>query len=186
MKKNFLSESDFIALVQAIKGCKFASIEYTTDVTATNKKLIGGKKNPYNGHLSYTTYMGVQIGASYENAVNNRLPKEEKGEFEAEALPWGEWIRPNYLIGHKGATYLRAYKYRNGMTDRTYFLDGKKVTDEKIIANILENIRDNATSARQQSYGIAEEEQVKPFAVNIANIEGITIDKESYRINHRA
>ena len=178
-KRQILTPSEFVAMVNGMKGCQFASISYVTETAAIDKKLIGGKKNPYNGQLSSITDMvSVQIGANYENAVNNRTEEE----FTAERLPWGEWIRPNYTIGHKGNVYLRAYKTKSTKTDINYYLNGSLVTSKDVKDAICSVIRKSGESVRQSELGIKEEDQVKPFVVNVDNIIRATINGVEYMI----
>jgi len=179
MKKKVLTPSEFAEVVNQLKGCQFASISYVTPSFAIDKKLIGGKKNPYNGEVSSITAMtSVQIGASYENAVNNRTDED----FKAEKLPWGEWLRPNYLIGHKGTTYLRAYKTKATKSSVSYYKNGELVEDAAEKDNIVSNIRKSAPSARQNEVGINKENMVMPFNVNIENIRQATINGTTYII----
>lgn len=180
IKKDFLTPSEFVEVINSLKGCQFASIAYVSDVAAMDKKLIGGKKNPYNGRLfSLTLMSGIQIGANYENAVNNRT---EDKNFIAESLPWGEWMRPNYLISHKGNVYLRAYKTKSSKTEISYYLDGALVEDEKTIKDIKANIRNSTESKRQSEIGISEKEQVKPFTTNVSNIKSAVINGVTYLV----
>lgn len=182
MKANFINESEFIAIIANLKGCQFATIAYSSDAVSNNKKLQGGKKNPYyNRVVTITEIASAQIGKNYENAVNNRTAERD---FEAEALPWGEWIRPNYLIGHKGATYLRAYKCKTTKTSKKFYLDGKAVTDGKVEKEIQANFREHSESKRQSDAGIAVEDQVKPFNVNVTNIVFATINGTTYQVTH--
>ena len=179
-KKRIVTPSEFVEIINNLKGCQFASIAYTSNTSSIDKKLVGGKRNPYNGKLSsITTMSGVQIGANYENAVNNRTDDKD---FVAESLPWGEWMRPNYLISHKGNIYLRAYKTKSSKTDISYYMDGVLVNDKETIANINANIRKSGESKRQSEIGIEEKNQVKPFTTNIANIESAVIDGVTYII----
>ena len=182
MKTKFMNENEFIAFINNIKGCQFATLAYVANVESINKKLVGGKKNPYHNQVtSTTTISGSQIGANYENAVNNRLQDGE--EFTAEQLPWGEWMRPNYLITHKGATYLRAYKTRASKTEKAYYVKGVKA-DEKTAKDIANNIRESGGSTRQSAVGIEDERQVKPFNINIANIISVAVSGEVITITH--
>lgn len=179
MKKKVLTPSEFARVINNLTGCQFASISYVTPTAAIDKKLVGGKRNPYNGEVSTITAMtSVQIGASYENAVNNRTDED----FKAEKLPWGEWLRPNYLIGHKGATYLRAYKIKTTKSTVSYYKNGELVDDATERDNISANIRKSAPSARQSEVGIDKEDMVMPFNVNIENIRQATINGTTYII----
>jgi hypothetical protein len=177
-----ITAEEFISIINNIKGCQFASLVYTTDIASMNKKFIGGKKCPYYGRVNTTTEMAsVQIGYDYENAVNNRIA-DESTTFKAESLPWGTWLRPNYLIGHKGATYLRCYLAKPTKVTTTYYLDGELPVDGYTIEDIMSYIRPTHTSARQSEVGIEESEQVKPLTINIANIAYAVIDKVKYII----
>lgn len=179
-KREILTPSEFAAMIKEMKGCQFASISYQTETAAIDKKLVGGKRNPYNGQLSSITEIcGIQIGANYENAVNNRTDGKD---FVAESLPWGEWIRPNYLIGHKGNIYLRAYKTKATKTEVSYYQNGSIVENDDTLKEIKANIRSNGDSKRQSEMGIEEKDQVKPFNVNIANIKTAVIDGTTYII----
>lgn len=180
-KREILTPSEFVQMINSMKGCQFASISYQTETAAIDKKLVGGKSNAYNGKLSSITEMcGVQIGANYENAVNNRT--EDGTEFTAEKLPWGEWLRPNYLIGHKGNVYLRAYKTKASKTEVAYYLNGSIVESEETLKDINANIRSKGESKRQSELGIDAKDQVKPFNVNVANIKTAVIDGTTYII----
>lgn len=177
-----ISAEEFISIINSLKGCQFASLVYTTNTASMDKKFIGGKKCPYYGRVNTTTEMtSVQIGYDYENAVNNRIENEDT-TFKAESLPWGTWLRPNYLIGHKGATYLRCYLAKTTKVATTYYLDGELPADGYAIEDIMTYIRPSHTSARQSAVGIEEREQVKPLTINIANITYAVIDHVKYII----
>ena len=179
--KQFVCEKDFANVINEVKGCQFASIAYATGVEAMNKKLVGGKSNPYYGRVSaITTCSGIQIGANFENAVNNRL--EEGKTYEVASLPWGEWIRPNYLIGHKGQTYLRYYLTKNSETKVNYYLDGELVDNSDMAAAIKSAIREKRESVKQSEAGIDKADQVKPMTCNIANVMSAVIDGATYII----
>jgi len=179
--KKFVTPNEFAEVINGLNGCQFASIVYVTETESINKKLIGGKKNPYNGKLSsITSISGIQIGANYENAVNNRTEEE----FVAEPLPWGEWIRANYLIGHKGNVYLRCYKTKSTNTEVAYYEDGNIVKDSDKLSDIYKNIRSNSDSKRQSEVGIDGKDQVKPFTINITNIMSAVINGVTYIITN--
>ena len=177
-----ITRQQLVDIIKNLKGCQFASLVYTTDIAAMDKKLIGGRKCPYYGRVNTTTEMAsVQIGYDYENAVNNRID-EEGVTFKAESLPWGTWLRPNYLITHKGNTYLRAYLAKTTKVATTYYLDGELPADGYAIEDIMTYIRPSHTSARQSEVGIEESKQVKPLTINIANIAYAVIDGCKYII----
>lgn len=186
MKKISMLVSEFVNAVANIACCQFVSVSYTTDTEHINKKLAGGKKNPYYGRLqSITDLSGVQYNANYENAVNNRLPDgtDGKGErFVAESLPWGEWLVPNKLITHKGATYLRLYRTKATTSSVRYYLDGALVEDAATMDSIKSAFRPESESNRQATAGIDKADQVKPFTLNAASIVRATMNGVTYTI----
>ena len=184
IKRNAISVDELVNIVSNIKSCQFCQLSYGTSVDAINKKLIGGKKNGYYGHVSAITSMsGVQVNANYENAVNNRLPKGDgNGErFVAESLPWGEWLVPNKVITHKGKYYLRLYVTKSVKKETSYYFDGVKA-DYFSNLNIAAEIRENKPSARQAEVGIAVEDMVKPFTICADNVSEMTLNGVTYNI----
>ena len=192
MKTNSIPVEKFVNVMSSITGCQFCSLSYTTDAEHMSKKLIGGTKNPYYGKLqAITDITGCQFNANYENAVNNRLYSGKKGEksnkserFTAEALPWGTWLTPNKVIAHKDNYYLRLYMTKSTKKAVTYILNGNVVTDENVIADIEASIRQNKPSGRQSEYGVNEEDQVKPFTLNVTDIHHVSIDGKKMVIIH--
>ena len=185
MKTTSIFASDFVNVMNSITGCQMCNLSYTTDIDHINKKLAGGKSNPYYGRVSsLTTLSNIQFNANYGNAVNNRLPKDAEEKFEPNSLPWGEWLVPNKSITHKGATYLRLYRVKNTESDVTYILDGKIVTDPATISDIDAAFRPAKESNTQAALGIKAENQVKPFALNVADIIHCNIDGKKMVVVH--
>lgn len=187
MKTNSVLVSEVVNVMNNITGCQFCSLSYSTDTDHINKKLAGGRSNPYYGRVSSVTdIIGCQFNASYENAVNNRLPKGDgKGEkFVAESLPWGEWLVPNKTISHKGSYYLRLYTTKATKKETTYILDGVKVADKNTIKAIEAAFRPSSSSNRQAAAGIEEKDQVKPFTLCIDSVNQISIDGKKMVIIH--
>ena len=180
-RKKLINKSEFVNIINNLKGCQFVYIGYTTDAPSLNKKIIGGQSNIYHNRLtSRTEISGIQIGANYENAVNNRINEKD---FIAKSLPWGEWLRTNYLISHKGKIYLRAYKTKSTTTNTQYYLDNRLAQGHEL-SDILNNLRNNnSTSKRQSDIGIDEKDQVKPFTLNIDSINCAVINGITYVIS---
>ena len=177
-----ITADEFVSIINTIKGCQFASLVYTTDIASMNGKFIGGKKCPYYNRVSKVTELSsAQIGKDYGKAVNNRIT-EEGVTFKAEPLPWGKWARVDYLISHKGATYLRCYLAESTKVSTTYYLDGELPADGYAIDDIRTCIRPTHASARQSEVGIADDKQVKPLTINVDNIVYAVIDKVKYII----
>lgn len=178
------------ALVRAIKGGTFVSVEYVTPIEKMNKKLVGGKSNEFYGRLSSRTIAtNLKVAWDYEGNVNNAL--KEKGldaSFVAEKLPWGVWnTAPDgtadykRIISHKGEHYFRLYDDGSNFTT-TYYLDGVEVTDEYLKKSIIAAIYKKVGSAKQAACGLIGEDQVKPMNVAYKNLKRICTDKKCYLI----
>lgn len=65
--------------------------------------------NPFPQKTAFKKIKAVGFaGANYEKSVNGQLSRHGmKEEFQADSLPWGEWVIPNKVIAHKGKLYLR-------------------------------------------------------------------------------
>lgn len=151
---------NFVVAITNISGCKIATI--------TTKTLVKvPKKYGLSGEVTKITHKQVQVGYSYQNAVNNRLSKEGKNtDFVSEPLPWGEWLIPNKLITHKGSIYFRLYDFKGAQNDKMYFVSGNKATEEEV--NVIKAYENSKSSSSKQ--GLTAENEVRPTAVNIDNV----------------
>lgn len=110
-------------LIEAIKGCTFASIDSLTE--------------PKKGIHCRTTGASVIIfsmaeGSGYENMVRKRLAELGKNadDFSVSDLPWGERVPGTPLIYHNDRYYLQTIELHPG--NKTYF-----VGDREVDASIL-------------------------------------------------
>ena len=149
--------------LNGIKGNKIIALTYAKAV----KTL---KSCPINGEITKVTNMVCQFGYSYENAVKNRINKAggDPENFQAETLPWGNWIVPNKFIEHNGAIYARFYTMKNGKSESTYYINGETASaaETEIIKQFLPK---RSTSVKQSAAGLTDN-QVTPFNINIDNI----------------
>jgi hypothetical protein len=129
--------------------------------------------------------INIQVGANYENAVNNHLVKEgESPEFVAQSLPWGHWVdgQVNKIIEHNGVLYMRFYGLRNTSEKRTYKVNGVDATPEQeeiIKANLLASETKPRFSFKQAECGLVnEDEQVSPSTIRFENILTLKLDKQ--------
>lgn len=71
----------------------------------------------------------VRAGIDYANlaTVKDAIANGERGQVQP--LPWGEWVSFPFIIGHKGAHYVRLYpaSFDNLTPSVEYTLDGKFV-----------------------------------------------------------
>lgn len=177
MKKQFVIVSELVQFLNKLVGCKFVSVVYETSIESNNKKLQGGKSNPFYGRVSsITATSGIQYGASYENAVNNRLTDKS---FKAEQLPWGEWMVANKTISHKGEVYVRLYATKAINSKTIYFVDGVRAENQGEVAAAF---RQKSESKRQSEVGIEKADQVKPFNINVKSIREFTVDGLTYNV----
>ena len=170
---------DLIKMVSELKGCQFASMTYENEV----KCKVAVKKQ-----LGVITKLvelrNIQIGASYENAVNNHLENIQGiPDFKSFPLPFGEWVvgQENKLIEHKGQLYLRFYEVRNTTTKVTYNVNGVPATQSQVQL-IEENLYASSSySNRQAEYGLTEQEdQVEPRVIRVDNILTLKTNKQEY------
>ncbi|RMD51067.1 hypothetical protein D6827_02940 [Candidatus Parcubacteria bacterium] len=79
-----------------------------------------------------------RAGVNYDNKASVQ-EKRENGELPAEnaGLPWGEWLKPPYLVSHKGNIYVRLYPTPNCKVESYFTIDGEKVSDEEIFGRYV-------------------------------------------------
>lgn len=168
-----LTKDQLVATLGAIKGTTFATLETVTD---PDMRKTG---NPYVGRVKKHTRINCTFGANYENAVNRQgeregLEVEEK--FEAEKLPYGNWLVPHKLIEHKGAVQVRVMCNPHMKPDVAYTLDGQPM-DVSVIKPFMP---EKKASARQEEFGI--EREVVPRNYKLESIKAITVNGTRYEI----
>jgi len=182
-------------------GCVMCSATWFKDTDSFNGDLVAVKlngvgrplkvNNPYYNRLqAIKVGNNIQFGYSYESGVNNHLAKQgEEKTFESGKLTWGHWYnyngieQVNKIIEHNDNLYIRLYHCKNTAIDTIYFLDGKRVTDKNIIADIESHIKERDWNIKtQENAGLAPEEQVHPFAVKYANLKHISIGGGRYTL----
>lgn len=100
MKK--ITHSQLVALLQSNAGAMPVGIVATTDAKA---RKTG---NPH-GVITKTVRTAGFCGADYGTTVQTQALRAgvRSPDFQADALPWGEWLVPCKVIQHKGKLYLR-------------------------------------------------------------------------------
>ena len=162
-----------IAAMNEVHAASFAHIEYVGTEKCPKKLGLAGE-------VTKRVSGSVQLFYSYENAVNNRLEAAgEERTFEAQSLPWGEWLIPNKLIAHNGEIYLRYYTYAGGHLDTEYFVAGRPATDDEVALIKAWKESKSKTSHTQEAAGL-EENQVRPCALNVKNIITLQAGKCQY------
>ena len=155
--------NEFINRVRDFNG--FASLTFI-------KKNLVKKSCPIADVTERVQYSHVQIGTSYENAVNNRCERiNGTREFVSEPLRYGEWYIVNKVYTHKGEYYLRYYTNKNTRTTRTLFVGNRPATASEIeIIKAHRYAVSHSISRRQAEQGIPAAEQVEVRGTKIAGI----------------
>lgn len=162
-----------IAAIANVHAATFAAISYEGNEKCPKKLGIVGS-------VTKLSKGSVQLFYSYENAVNNRLEKQgDERIFEAQSLPWGEWLIPNKFIRHNGGLYLRVYTYDGGIIKSNFFVNGRPATEEENIVIREWKAAKDKTSHTQAAAGL-EDNQCKPFSINALNIVTIQSGVCSY------
>lgn len=159
-------------------------VKFSTFVQLTYKGVQKVRKtgNPFTEPIIKRTEINVSFFGNYQNAVNNRLKKAGlEADFTANPLAWGEWLVPNKIITHKGEKYVRFYLHKNSNPKTEYFYNGDPLTGSELM-NAKTFFQESSTSARQTDAGLEDENQCKPFTLQINNILQITVNGETYKV----
>ena len=168
---------NLISIIEGVKGCQFGTIQYISE-GGIPKKVLGGAV------VTKLVTAQMQIGYSYENAVNNRLEKQgNEGNFVAESLPWGSWLIPNKIITHKDTLYLRYYDYKGASKESVWFVNGRVATAHEMELIVTYLRSKDTTSKKQAEHGLTEN-QVKPKVVKMHNIVLLSVGGHTYRNNN--
>lgn len=169
--------SSLIDADRKIQGGSFAHIEYNGIEKLPKKLGIIGVVTKHTEGI-------VQMKYSYENAVNNRLEKQgNERNFKAQGLPFGQWFIPNFLIAHNGEMYIRFYTFKGGNLETTYFVNGRKATENET-ALIKAYKTQKEESKAQMEVGLVDN-QVKPCALNTNNLIALDCGEYHYRRNDK-
>lgn len=89
--------------------------------------------------ISKRTCAWIRSGIDYANLaeVKAGIAAGERGEVQP--LPWGEWIRFPFIIGHKGQEYVRLYpaSFDNLRPEVEWSINGRPSTYEKVEQYLL-------------------------------------------------
>lgn len=147
------------------------SIESTTTTKAPKKLGLGV--------VLKHSVASYQVGASYENKVNNELNREGKeADFTANSLPWGAWRVYNRTIENKGKIYLRLYDCTLPIKPKSTYLveDGARVATDEEVAIIKDWQKSLSHTSRQGT-----DKEVKCYAIDIEKIEVFKCGEFEYR-----
>lgn len=111
--------SEVMALLKAINGCTFATLDTVTHPVAGVRKEVIGE--------NVILFTNKKV-SGYENMVKRFMEKAGKDPraFEVGDLPWGERVPDTPLIFHKGQYYLQTILLNEG---ETRYMIGERQAD---------------------------------------------------------
>lgn len=181
-----ITPAALIEMLQNYTGSSLVTIVTATEPKMNQKHRETKAPNPFLGkRVLRMALRHCILGASYENAVNNRRAQEEHpqaGEFKAESL-WngaGEHVEGSRnLVRHKGTgkLYLVFYPHREGsVMHDTWTVDGVEASQE-MLAPYLPPV---SGSKRQET-----EREVQWRTVAIENVVQVSTHGQTYMIANR-
>ena len=171
-----ISHSQLLDIVKNSRGTLIAGIEALTDAKA---RKTG---NPFGTVFKHSRSVGF-IGVNYENAVNREGVRQGvEANFEADSLPWGEWLIPNKIISHKGELYLRTQSTPGQrMRQRAKILSYRNEVGAKLAREeVSPFLPPKVMSAKQARAGLADEVSVRVF--KFSSIQKIRVKGETFNL----
>lgn len=175
-----ITQSKLIQVLVSRAGTTFVGIDSLTDARA--KKT--GNPFPEKTILKQSRFVGT-IGADYGSAVNRELVKQgAAGEFEAQALPWGEWEHAGKVIIHKGERYLRTQTIGKQRKARPAVVKYRDVSGKFLSrAEVAPFLPAVSNSARQEESGLTETEvQVQPRTFKLSSLLRVRLNGRTFKV----
>lgn len=185
-----MSEASLAAFLETFKGASFISCVTETEPKLNARHRETREPNPYIGRIKRHAVRPGMIGASYEQAVQNRREKEghvgasEGEKFDALSM-WngaGEHVSPA-LVRHKTTSKLYMVLYpRNTDTGEVVVTDSEWTCDGEPIA--LSALKPYLPPVKE---GAPRQETAKPVPWRVVGLESIvslTVQGETYTITH--
>lgn len=152
---------DVKRVLDKVNGATFAGLDTITEV-----KLLGGKKNPFQGRVIKMTKGSTVMlftnknSNGYENMVKRRLEQEGKDAtgFELKPRAWGQRIENSPFVEHKEKKYIECIFIKGGKS--VFMVDGKEVDKEEI-----EGLPDAKPSDESQG-GVDNKVIIRTYAVD--------------------
>lgn len=178
-----ITESELVSMLTEHKGASFVSVTTSTEPKLNKRHRVTRELLPFRSVRRVAIRQGM-LGASYENAVNNRREREGNSEeFRAEAM-WngaGEHVSP-CVIRHRstGKLYMVLYPRQVGpegsvvVSEDVWMADGHRVS--------LDTLRGFLPPVHE---GAPRQETERPVAwrvIAVENINAITMHGETYTV----
>ncbi len=155
-------------ILAEVNGATFIGLDTQTPVT-----LLGGKKNPLQGHVTKST-VGSNVVIfqnkktnGYENMIKRRLQQEGKdpSSFVLSPRKWGRRLPNTPFVEHNEQLYLEVIFLKSGKSD--YYVDGNQ-TDPSAIEGLREQ-------EEGDQGGLENKVIIRTY--NVSNITAITVNK---------
>lgn len=178
-KASFITQKELVQKLLGIKRAQFVSMVTHTNPTMLKTGRVSGKPNPFS-KLTRVSFRHVNLGVSYENAVNNRREGEgHPGEFKAEAL-WkgsGALLDGSKVVARHqttGELYCAFYpKEGKSKVEDLWLADGNRVTLEEV----QEFLPPPPKNFKQEL-----QKPVQWRVISIENIKEITISGDTFKV----
>lgn len=168
------SQWQLISALGNIKGGTLVTLTTLTSVQMDDFRI--------HGKVLKWCRQTMQVGVSYENAINTRLGRIGFDKsFKSDSLPYGRWVIPNRVIKHNGQYYGRFYPVNNDNKKVCYFIDGRIATarESEIISNYEIYVKPYST--KQARYGLTEN-QVNLRNYRFDSILELNAEGKSYKV----
>jgi len=188
----FRDDQDLVDKISGFKGYSQGVIGMSTLQKPIKKNRLIPKGDDvqlftdiFDGDIFCTSDRFVSIGFEYEKSVNNRLDKEGKEkDFEAQGLPWGEWLPGSkIIITHTDKSgnfnyYLRlTYLNANDKASKALFHyeDGTHVKTE-----LIDTLKNGFLPVKSKSKTQNTDNEVKVNAIKVAGIITLKFAGKTY------
>ena len=123
---------------------------------------ITREPNPFlEGTVVKSTVLRGWVGVDYDTVINTQRELEGKeGDYKAEPLPWGWWVKYPVLIEHRERLYIRV-SYPEVVKSPTYHFDGKLIEED--ISGYLRKPQKYGDIINVKLEGVKNWEIVTPF-----------------------
>lgn len=159
---------------------------YFTLTTITTPKM-NKRNNPYFGRVTKQSVItGVRTGVSYERCVDASLLRNDIDDHITTEKPKGKsWVVVNKILmsdKDNNQLYLRtSWDKSTKVQSSTLYLDGKEITDEKIIEEIKSFIPKPSESKKQNDLGLTGQEQISIKDYKLESVKEIKCGELSYK-----
>ena len=138
--------------------------------------------NPFVGRIrKVTTYIDAVLGVNYQNAVNNRLKRNElEANYVSEAPKGKKHYNAFFYQSLDGENfYLIIGIYKNTTIKVKYIIDGHEATEQEVEA-LKPFLQSHSTAIQKQSEaGLSEAEQYRIVAPKAQNVVSIMLGSKT-------